>query len=60
MYVELMSPYNYLQVNTKLANVLNLNCAVYWAELLNVYARVINKKRDELLDNQGYFDLDRE
>ena len=59
MYVDLMSPYNYLQVNTKLANVLNLNCAVYWAELLNVYARVINKKRDELLDNEGYFDLDR-
>jgi len=59
MYIDLMSQYNHLQVNIKLANILNLNTAVYWAELLNVYARVINKKKDEMLANGGFFELDR-
>jgi hypothetical protein len=54
-----MSQYNTLQVNIKLANLLGLKVAVYWAELLNVYARVLNKKKEELLENDGYFELDR-
>lgn len=59
MYVDLMSPYSQLTISKKLANILNLNCAVYWAELLNVYSRVIQKKKDEMIQNEGYFDLDR-
>lgn len=60
MYIDLMSPYNLISVNSKLANVLNLNCAVYWAELMNVYSRVINKKKDETIKNNGFFELDRD
>lgn len=59
MYIDLMSPYNELTVNLKLVNVFNLQVAFYWAELMNIYARVINKKKDEMLKNDGYFDLDR-
>ena len=59
MWLDIMSQYNTLQVNIKLANLLGLKVAVYWAELLNVYARVLNKKKEELLENDGYFELDR-
>jgi hypothetical protein len=37
-----------------------LKTAVYWAELMNVYSRVISKKFEELHENEGYFDLDRD
>jgi len=60
MYIDLMSQYTSLSVNIKLANILGLNIAVYWAELMNVYPRVIKKKEEELFNNDGYFDLDRE
>ena len=60
MWLDVMSPYNELPVNIKLANLLGLKTAVYWAELMNVYARVINKFKDELMQNEGYFELDRE
>jgi len=60
MWLDVMSQYNSLAVNIKLANVLGLHTAVYWAELLNVYARVIKKFKDLLIDNEGYFELDRE
>jgi len=60
MYVDLMSPYGFLQVNIKLANMLGLEAAAYWAELLNVYPRVIRKKQDELFSNGGFFVIDRE
>lgn len=60
MYIDLMSQYNHLQVNIKLANTLNLNIAVYWAELMNVYARVVNKKKEETEQNDGFFQIDRE
>lgn len=60
MWLDIMSQYNTLQVNIKLANLLGLKVAVYWAELLNVYARVLNKKKEELLENNGYFELDRD
>lgn len=60
MLIDLMSQYNYLQVNIKLANLLGLNTATYWAELLNIYARVIAKKFEETVQNEGYFELDRD
>jgi len=60
MLLDVISQYGYLQVNVKLANVAGLNVAAYWAELLNVYARVINKKMEQTVSNQGFFDLDRE
>lgn len=59
MYLDLISPYDNLSINLKLASLMNLNCAVYWAELLNVYSRVVKKKLDETLENDGFFDLDR-
>ena len=60
MLVELMSPYNHIQVNVKLINVFGLNVATYWSELLNIYSRVINKKKDELLQSNGFFLIDRD
>ena len=60
MWLDVMSQYNTLQVNIKLANLLGLEVAVYWAELMNVYARVLNKKKEDLIENDGYFELDRE
>lgn len=59
MWLDVMSPYNELAFNIKLANILGLKVAVYWAELMNVYARVVNKFKDELTQNNGYFELDR-
>ena len=43
-----------------MANLLGLKTAVYWAELMNVYSRVISKKFEELHENEGYFNLDRD
>jgi hypothetical protein len=60
MWLDVMSQYNTLEVNIKLANVLGLHTAVYWAELMNVYARVVKKFRVELEENEGYFELDRQ
>lgn len=59
MWLDVMSQYNTLEVNIKLANVLGLHTAVYWAELMNVYARVVKKFLPELEKNEGYFELDR-
>jgi hypothetical protein len=60
MLVDVMSSYNYIQVNTKLINLLGLNVATYWAELLNIYPRVIRKKKDEVIQSSGYFTVDRD
>ena len=59
MWLDIMSQYNTLQVNIKLANLLGLEVATYWAALMDVYARVVNKFKDELEANSGYFELDR-
>ena len=48
MWLDIMSQYNTLQVNIKLANLLGLEVATYWAALMDVYARVVNKFKDEL------------
>ena len=55
MWLDIMSQYNTLQVNIKLANLLGLEVATYWAALMDVYARVVNKFKDELESNSGYF-----
>ena len=60
MLIDLMSQYNYINVSVKLIEVLGLQTAVYWSELMCVYARVINKKYDETVASNGFFDLDRE
>lgn len=60
MWLDIMSQYNTLQVNIKLANLLGLEVATYWAALMDVYARVVNKKKEDLLENDGYFELDRD
>ena len=60
MLLDIMSPYSYLQVNTKMINIFGLNEAAYWAELLNIYPRVIKKKKDEVIQANGYFTIDRE
>ena len=60
MWLDIMSQYNTLQINIKLANLLGLEVATYWASLMDVYARVVNKFKDELEANSGYFELDRE
>ena len=60
MLIDVMSPYNYLQVNTKLIKIFGLNIAVYWAELLNIYPRVIKKKKDEVIQANGFFTIDRD
>ena len=60
MLIDLMSSYKSQTFNIKLAHIVGLNVAVYWGELMNVYARVIDKKLDETIENEGFFDLDRE
>lgn len=60
MLIDIMSPYSYLQVNTKMISVFGLNTAAYWAELLNIYPRVIKKKKDEVIQANGFFTIDRE
>jgi hypothetical protein len=60
MWLDIMSSYTTLPINIKLANMLGLDVAVYVAELLNIYPRVVVKKKEELLENEGYFELDRD
>lgn len=60
MLIDIMSPYSYLQVNTKMISIFGLNVAAYWAELLNIYSRVIKKKKDEVIQADGYFTIDRD
>jgi len=60
MKIDYLSQYNYIQMNVKVAQIFGRDLAIYWAELLNVYARVVNKKLDEMLQNNGLFELDRE
>ena len=60
MLIDIMSQYNYINVSVKLIEVLGLHTAVYWSELMCVYARVINKKYDETVASNGFFELDRE
>lgn len=60
MLLDIMSPYSCLQVNTKMISIFGLNVAAYWAELLNIYPRVIKKKKEEVIQANGFFTIDRE
>ena len=60
MLLDIMSPYKELSVNIKAIQVFGLPCAAYWAELLNIYPRVISKKMEDLQSSGGYFTVDRE
>jgi hypothetical protein len=41
-------------------SIFGLNVAAYWAELLNIYPRVIKKKKEEVIQSNGFFTIDRE
>ena len=60
MLLDIMSPYKELSVNIKAIQVFGLPCAAYWAELLNIYPRVVSKKMEDLQSSGGYFTVDRE
>lgn len=60
MLVDIMSPYSFLSVSVKMINMFGTSMAIYWAELLNIYPRVIHKKFEELQNDNGYFTVDRE
>lgn len=49
--------YDNISFNVKLANILGLKTAVYWAELMFISKRVVAKEK---FDTNGYFKLDRE
>lgn len=54
MYADL---YDSLSFNVKLANILGLKTAVYWAELMFISKRVVAKEKFDL---EGFFKLDRQ
>lgn len=56
MYIDILSPDNYHTYNIKIAQVFGLETAVYWAELLNIVKKAINKNK---LDDNGFFRVDR-
>lgn len=58
MLLDIMSPYNYVPVNTKAIKIFGLPCATYIAVLSDIYPRVVQKKLNELMTN-GYFTIDR-
>lgn len=60
MLLDIMSSYRELPVNIKAIQIFGIPCATYWAELLNIYPRVIQKKMDDLQQSGGYFTVDRE
>jgi hypothetical protein len=56
MYVDILSPNNYLSINIKTARVFGLETAAYWAELLNIVNKALAKNK---VDTNGYFKVDR-
>lgn len=56
MIADVLSGNNYINMNVKLAQLTNINTAVYFAEVLNIITKVCQKKK---YDNNGYFKLDR-
>ena len=51
MLLDIMSPYRELPVNIKAIQIFGIPCAAYWAELVNIYPRVIQKKMGDLLNS---------
>lgn len=59
MFIDIMSKDSYLLVNKKMIRYFGLELSTYFAVLLDVYPRVIEKKWDTLMAT-GYFPLKRE
>ena len=59
MLLDIMSSYNHISVNTKAIKLFGLPTAAYFAVLTEIYPRVISKKLDEMLHDNGYFTVDR-
>lgn len=59
MFIDIMSKDSYLLVNKKMIKHFGLELSTYFAVLLDVYPRVLEKKLDELIAT-GYFTLQRE
>lgn len=58
MLLDIMSPYNNIQVNTKMIKIFGLQTAAYFSILSEIFPRVVQKKYDELVGT-GYFTVDR-
>jgi len=59
MWLELISGYERIEVNTKAINIFGRDAAIYLAELMWIYSQVVRKKLEECKANEGYFTLDR-
>lgn len=59
MFIDIMSKDSYLLVNKKMVKHFGLELSTYFAVLLDVYPRVLEKKLDTLMQT-GYFTLQRE
>lgn len=57
MFLDLICDNNYININIKLAKIVGLDTAVYFAELLNISREVIRKKKFD--EATGFFKLDR-
>ena len=58
MLLDIMSPYNNIQVNTKMIKIFGLQTAAYFSVLSEIFPRVVQKKYEELVGT-GYFTVDR-
>lgn len=57
MLIDILCLDNYMNYNVKIAQMFGLNVAVYLSALLNIYSKVITKKK--FLNNSNYFAIDR-
>lgn len=59
MFIDIMSKDSYLLVNKKMVKHFGLELSTYFAVLLEIYPRVVEKKLDSLMQT-GYFRLQRD
>lgn len=59
MLVDIMSSRSQIRVNVKLIQMFGLQFATYWAEIVDILDRVVEKKKEECLSNDNYITLDR-
>lgn len=59
MWLDIISSYERIEVNTKAINIFGRDAALYLSELMWVYSQVVRKKLEECKANDGYFTLDR-
>lgn len=58
MLLHALSDYYTVKVNTKMIEVFGIQTATYWAMLIDIMPRVVNKKYEELTTT-GYFTVER-